>query len=105
MLLPHVSQEFNKQDVGRSLATHYILESHTSSSVQELTSPGLQVEKRNTSQTVRNLIENIDVAQIRKYENGLCVVEKNKEDGIGWDGQHPYYMERCQKKVLAKHKK
>ena len=90
MLLPHVSQEFNKQDLGRSSA----------SQEQELRSPGLQGEKRNASQTIRNLIENIDVAQIRKYENGLCVVQKNKEDEIGWNGQHPYYMERCQKKIL-----
>ena len=51
---------------------------------------GLQCEIRNAMQTVTRLIENTHVPRIGKYDNVLCVFEKNKEDEIGWAGKHPY---------------
>ena len=39
------------------------------------------------------------------YGNVLCVFEKNQEDEMGQAGEHPYYMVRCQKRVLPTHKK
>ena len=51
------------------------------------------------------MIENRHVPRIVKYDNVLCVFEKNQEDEMGRAGEHPYYVVRCQKRVLPTHKK
>ena len=58
---------------------------------------GLQGEIRNARQTVIDLIENRHFPRTGKYDNVLCVFEKNKEGEMGWAGEHPYYLVRCQK--------
>lgn len=45
---------------------------------------GLQDEIRKARETVIDLIEN----RIAKYDNVLCVFEKDQEDEMGWVGEH-----------------
>ena len=51
------------------------------------------------------MFENRHVPRIGKYDNVLCVFEKNQEDEMGGVGEHPYYMVRRQKRLLPTHKK
>ena len=51
------------------------------------------------------MFENRHVPRIGKYDNVLCVFEKNQEDEMGGAGEHPYYMVRRQKRLLPTHKK
>ena len=66
---------------------------------------GLQGEIRNARQTVIELIENRHIPRIGKYDDVLCVFQKNQEDETGQAGEHPYCMVLCQKRVFPLYKR
>ena len=40
------------------------------------------------------------VPHIGKHDNILCAIQKNEPDELGKQGDHPYYMIRCQRMRL-----
>ena len=107
VMSPHIRQELTNRMVDDLRRDHALSITDRDNQIQfiQYENVGLQGEIRNARQTVIDLIENRRVPRIGKYDNVLCVFEKNHEDETSRGGEHPYYVVRCQKKVLPTHKK
>ena len=86
-----IQEEYWLAITGRDSQTHAI----------QYENVNLQGEIRNARQTVIDLIENRHVLRMGKYGNVLSVLKNHVEDEPDQVGEHPYYLIKCQEKIVS----